>query len=365
ACLPISGGSRFAMVGGDGTCTILAGSSPLDLREERQIRLDGSMASMSLAPGGSELLAVSTNGLSFLIRTKDLSVKPHSQVATGALYDVAYPMQISDHFLTCCGDGLVTLWDANDYTAKLRCSTGTRAYPLTVAASEDIIVAGSNDGKLNCWDVYQGQNLWHIDNAHKGGVTAVKLSSNVRFVVSGGAEGELRVWEIKTRDMVSNLKEHTARVHDLKLFPNDQYAISVSRDRCLLTWDLRAEKRLTAHRERHGGINCMAVASNQTTVITAGQEKTMTYWDLRMADPVRSIELDEEVHTMSLSSDDQLLATAGTGMLVKVWDVNAGAVRSQGAGHSRAVQRLSFAPDNKQIVSVGLDHAIMVWNCYT
>merc|ERR1719356_1092392 len=148
--------------------------------------------------------------------------------------------------------------------------------------------------------------------------------------------------------MVSHLKEHNARVNDVKLFPNDQYAISVGRDRCLLTWDLRTEKRLTAHRERHGGINCMAVASNQTTVITAGQEKTLTYWDLRSADPVRTIELDEEVYSVSLSPDDGLLATAGTGMVVKIWDVNSGIEKLRGTGHSRTVQKLSFSPDGKQ-----------------
>merc|ERR1711879_381629 len=105
----------------------------------------------------------------------------------------------------------------------------------------------------------------------------------------------------------------------------------------------RTEKRLTAHREMHGGINCLAVASNQTTVITAGQERTLTYWDLRTADPVRTVELDEEVHTVSLSPDDGLLATAGTGMIVKLWDVNVGAERSRGTGHSRAVQKLAFS----------------------
>ncbi|CAK0842330.1 unnamed protein product [Prorocentrum cordatum] len=356
--------ARLVVGGGDGTATITSGPTPMDMREERQIRLDGPLSSMSLSPDCGEVMAVSSSGSAFRIRCKDLSVKLHNQFSCGAMYDVAYPMGISDNFLTCGADGLVTLWDANDYSAKLRCPTKTRAYPTAVAGSEDIFIAGCSDGRLMAFDYQQGQNLWHVDNAHKGGVTSVKIASNVRFVVSGGAEGELRVWEMKSKEMVTHLKEHVGRVNDLKLFPNDQYAISVSRDRCLLTWDLRTEKRLTAHRERHGGINCLAVASDQTTVITAGQEKTLTYWDLRTADPVRTIELDEEVYSVSLSPDDGLLATAGTGMVVKVWDVKAGAERSRGTGHSRAVQKLSFSPDGKQLVSVGFDHSIFVWNCY-
>lgn len=365
ATVPSQQGYCILAGGGDGTASVLAGAEPNELQEVNQIKLDGAIASMSMSSNGAECMATSIVGSTFRLRCKDLSVKLHNQSPFGALYDVAYPTGISDLFLTCSNDGHVTLWDANDYSARLRCPTRTRAYPTCACASEDVLVAGCNDSRLMCFDMAQGQNLWHIDNAHKGGVSSVKLSPNIRFVLSGGAEGELRVWEFKNREMVSHLKEHNARVNEVNMFPNGQYAISCSRDRCLLTWDLRSERRLTAHREKHGGINCLALSSNQTTVITAGQEKTMTYWDLRMADPVRVVELDEEVLSISFSPDDQFVATAGTGQVVKVWDVNAAQVKSVGTGHSREVKQLSFSPDGKQIVSVGLDHSCLVWNFYT
>eukprot|EP00446_Apocalathium_sp_SHHI-4_P042893 CAMPEP_0177326478 /NCGR_PEP_ID=MMETSP0368-20130122/18364_1 /TAXON_ID=447022 ORGANISM="Scrippsiella hangoei-like, Strain SHHI-4" /NCGR_SAMPLE_ID=MMETSP0368 /ASSEMBLY_ACC=CAM_ASM_000363 /LENGTH=612 /DNA_ID=CAMNT_0018786447 /DNA_START=51 /DNA_END=1889 /DNA_ORIENTATION=+ len=363
-CIPAQGGTRLAVGGGDGTATILSGPTPCDIREERQVTLDGPLMSMSLSSNKMDLLTVSSQGTAYLMRTKDLAVKVHNQVSSGALYDVAYVAGVSELFLTCCGDGLVTLWDANDYSAKLRCPVRTRSYPTAVAATEDILVAGCNDGRLQSYDCAQGQNLWHIDNAHKGGVTSVKLASNCRFIVSGGVEGDLRIWEMKTRDMASHLSEHKGRITEVQIFPNDQYAISCSRDRCLLTWDLRQQKRLTAHRERHGGINCLAVAANQTTVYTAGQERQLTYWDLRMADPIAVYPMEEEIHSISLSPDGQHLAMAGTGLVVKVWDLNQHAVVSRGVGHSRPIQKVTFSPDGKQVVSVGLDHAALVWNFY-
>merc|ERR1719281_2264250 len=214
------------------------------------------------------------------------------------------------------------------------------------------------------FDTVQGQCLWNIDNAHKNGVTCTKLPSNVRFVVSGGAEGELRVWELKTRQMVSHLKEHNARVNDLMLFPNDQYAVSSSRDRCLLTWDLRAERRLTMHRQQHAGINSLGVASDQTTVITCSQEKTVTYWDLRMSDPARIIDVDEECASLSLASDDRVFVTGGEKGEVKLWDLKQGQMISAQTAHSRPITKVAFSADAKQAVSVGMDNAVMVWNVY-
>jgi WD40 repeat protein len=334
------------------------------MREERQVRLDGPVTSLSLSGDGNEFMAVTAVGTSFLIRCKDLGVKLHNQVSPGAIYDVAYPSGNNEQFVTCCGDGTVTLWDANDYSARLRLPVRTRSHPTSACATEDIVVAGCSDGRLMSFGVADGRNLWHIDDVHRDGVTAVRVASNARFVLSAGADGALRIWEMRTRDMASHLKEHAARVTDVAIFPGDLFAISASRDRCLLTWDLRQEKRLTSHREKHGGINCLAVAANQTSVYTAGQEKTLTYWDLRMADPARVIDLSEELHSVSLSPDGQYLATAGTGLTVKIWDVNAGREISEGIGHSRAVQRVAFSPDGKQVVSGGLDHSILVWNIY-
>ena len=96
-------------------------------------------------------------------------------------------------------------------------------------------------------------------------------------VCSGGKEGDLRVWELRTREMVSHLKEHTMRVTSIALFDDDVHALTCSRDRSFLCWDLRREKRISNHTQRMGGINSIVLSRDQTQVITAGQERKLTY----------------------------------------------------------------------------------------
>ena len=61
---------------------------------------------------------------------------------------------------------------------------------------------------------------------------------------SGGADGEVRVWEIRSRELVSHLKEHSARVTKVQVFPDDIHLLTSARDRSILCWDLKNEKRV-------------------------------------------------------------------------------------------------------------------------
>merc|ERR1712023_493494 len=123
--------------------------------------------------------------------------------------------------------------------------------------------------------------------------------------------------------------------------------------------------RLTLHRQQHAGINSLGVAGDQTTVVTASQERTVTYWDLRMSDPARVIDVDEEIASLSLSSDDKLFVTGGEKGELKLWDLASGRMVSAQTAHSRAISSVAFSADAKQAVSVGKDNAVMVWNVYS
>lgn len=90
-------------------------------------------------------------------------------------------------------------------------------------------------------DIDTGNNLWFIERCHPEGITAIRLSHNMRFLLSGGMNGEVRLWELRSRELISHMKEHTQRITDIVIFPDDTAAMTASRDRCIMHWDLREE----------------------------------------------------------------------------------------------------------------------------
>ena len=58
------------------------------------------------------------------------------------------------------------------------------------------IFSGCDDGKIRTFLPQLGKLLYCINEAHINGVTAITATSDCRKIVSGGMNGEIRVWRI-------------------------------------------------------------------------------------------------------------------------------------------------------------------------
>lgn len=93
--------------------------------------------------------------------------------------------------------------------------------------------------------------MFEIHDAHKIGVTAIATTSDCRQIVSGGGEGQVRVWSLSvlpTRDrhnncvvvtkLVTAMKEHTNSVSSIRIAKDDRQCVSSSQDGTCIVWDL-------------------------------------------------------------------------------------------------------------------------------
>jgi len=296
---------------------------------------------------------------------KGLQCENHTE---SVLY-LAYPAKVSDKFGSCSEDGTIRLWDVSEYTVDCRCVSSGAGAPLGLIYSDEVVIGGWSDGKVRMYKIDNGNQLWQIDNAHKEGVTSLCLASNLKFVCSGGEQGEVRIWELRSREMVSHLKEHTHRVTKVQLL-DDLHLLSSSRDKALLCWDLKSEKRVSAHIQRMGGINCFDSVPNSSLVITTGQDRKITYWDLREANPVRSFDTNnnpkkgDECMGLAVAHDGKTFVTGGSEQIVRLWDLGTGKVLNEGLGHSGCINTVAYSADDKQVISGGRDGSIFLWNLY-
>ena len=149
---------------------------------------------------------------------------------------------------------LAIMWSLHDVWPRMRVA------PCVWFTEMRSCLVGGRMGKFVCSDLtmdnWSGRLITlikEVKHIYIEGVYALCISTNLKFFCSGGSEGEVRVWEMRTREMVSHLKEHTHRVTRVQLYGNETQLVTASRDRALLQWDLKSEKRISAHIQRMGG----------------------------------------------------------------------------------------------------------------
>jgi WD40 repeat protein len=217
---------RVLVGGGDGSVSVWIGDGRVyHCATAAEPALPGCVSALSLhapdAPPGAPVraVAVTQRGLVF-----ELTLAPFGDASNaqrllqehhcGPVRAVAYGGGQSASFVTACEDGGVRLWDASTYgvASKGQLQVMTVGRPLCVGFTGEVALTGWEDGKLRAHDVEDGALLWVLDHVHRGGVCALGVSHNGKFLVTGGGEGDVRVWEIRTRQMIRHLKEHSMAV---------------------------------------------------------------------------------------------------------------------------------------------------------
>lgn len=332
-----------------------------------QVQLDGGVIGLSFSPDKLEILASTNYGTVVRMNLSTLKFMIISESHTKAVTAIAFPVGHSDRFATASLDGSVRVWDAAEYgliaTCHPRKEQDSDVKPLCLAFSDNIL-SGWSDGKVLAHNAETGENQWFIANAHSGGCTALCLSHNRRFIITGGPDGDVRLWELRSRELISHLKEHKSIITSLRLSNDDTIAISASRDRCILQWDLRLEKRIHCHMQRMGGINDVVLSADETYILSVGQEKRIVYWNTKAEQAVHSVALNgdtDEGKCIALSNDGKYVATAGTQSVIRIWDFSSGTLLTSASGQSGTIAGISFSPDDKQIVSVSDDGSIFIW----
>ncbi|POM59031.1 Quinonprotein alcohol dehydrogenase-like superfamily domain containing hypothetical protein [Phytophthora palmivora] len=355
---------------GDGVLKKLMGRDS-DWNLVGQVQLVGGITSISISSGGSQLFAGTSAGKMYQIVATTLVICELASSHLGSVTSCAFGDSCQE-FATISVDGSVRIWDLSTY--HLKCMTTEAAAGLCIAITKHstasthsgLVVSGWADGWLRAYDAATAQPKWHIATAHRGEVIAVDCSA--QYVVSGANDGGVSIWSLATRELVIQFHEHkravTGVLVDVKL-PHRVHSCGL--DKALFIYDLKGARRIVAQQVREGAFHSITQrVDSETEIVTAGADGRLLFWDCDEQDPVQFI-VDPNrlrITCARVSPSGRFLATCGEDCEVKLFDVGSSALLASSRGHSNTVNALAWSPDERQLVSVGSDSCICVWNFY-
>lgn len=126
---------------------------------------------------------------------------------------------------------------------KLRFSqahTGT-IFSLLSLTELDAVVSGSADSNVHIWDIHKEQLVQRL-TAHKKGVLALGYCASQRLLVSGGYDHEPCVWNPFVNMMLHRLVGHSAPVTAVQGLDSRPEIVTGDANGVVKIWDLRTYK---------------------------------------------------------------------------------------------------------------------------
>ncbi|XP_070807065.1 WD repeat and SOCS box-containing protein 2 isoform X1 [Pituophis catenifer annectens] len=237
---------------------------------------------------------------------------------------------------------------------------------------------GTKEKSLECGQIVWGLafSSWLPSQPHK--YRHRKDTSPCLILATGLHDGQIKVWEVETGNLLFHLVGHQDVVRDLSFAPGNPCSIlvSASRDKTLRVWDLgqngKQLKVLSGHLQWVYG--CSISPDGQMLCSVAG-EKSALLWSMKSYGLLRKLEGHQGcVASCDFSPDSALLATASYDTCVILWDPCTGeklrslwhvplqpAVDQGGNFHTSSLRSVCFSPEGLYLATVADDRLLRIW----
>ena len=115
--------------------------------------------------------------------------------------------------------------------------------------------------------------------AHAEAVSAVGWSADGKWVVSGGWDDVLKIWNTET-GQARTLRGHTDDLTVLALSAKGERMVSASDDRTVRVWDLRTGKLRQTLRGHTAAIISLAISPDGRRAVS-GSKNELKFWELK------------------------------------------------------------------------------------
>lgn len=151
------------------------------------------------------------------------------------------------------------------------------------------LAVGYSDYAIRIFDL-ESLTLKHTIPAHTNSVFTVCYSPDYRYLLSGGRDAHLRIWDANDGyKAINSIVAHMYAINSVVYSPDGQLFATCSMDKSIKVWDAEHFRLLKViDKARHAGhgtsVNKLLWSAHDNLLISASDDRSISIWDIDMAE---------------------------------------------------------------------------------
>jgi len=234
---------------------------------------------------------------------------------------------------------------------------------ISMSSDDRLIVTGSRDKLIHLWDVATGKKMKTL-RAHERAVTMVEFVTQHREIVSASLDGSLIFWDLYGG---SKEKIDVGRGPVIKgaLSANGQFALLGLRNGELVLWDMKSRTEVKMLTTAEGTIRNIAFSRDNSVAIVAVGNGDIMIWDVPHFGNVQTMHIDD-LHTAGVSPDGESIITGLRSGELRLLHIADGQEKMKfQALKSSVVTNVVFSQDGNYLYSTSRHGSLNIWEVAT
>ncbi len=254
-------------------------------------------------------------------------------------------------------------------------SMGVKAFAVS-KRYPDCVVTGSYDSTVHIHNMTTGECLGEL-HGHRSLVTAVLMTSDGRLIISASFDHSIRVWNAFSGACLHLLRDaHSDGILAADMSSDDRYLVTGGMDKVGALWDVRQSKFLRLLPGHTHWLRAVRFAPDGRTFATGGLDGKVLIWSVdallssaaNKSEPLRIIPAHTD-YVLDLVfggiGDRPLLASAARDGTIKLWDYTTGETVGAPMRPSSWALSIAFSPDGRVLAAGSLDSTISLYQTAT
>ena len=235
---------------------------------------------------------------------------------------------------------------------------------LAVSPNASYAVSGSRDGLLTIWDVGSSRELRRL-TGHAGAILTAAISPDGRAIVSGGEDATVRIWEFSGFRQMRRLPV-TSVVTALAFSPNGRYIVSGDRSGRVRIWNAADGTVAGEFAPLAGRILAVAFSMDGRYVLAGAADGRIRMWELgKRGAPLSFGPHSGEVIAVRMSSDSRTIVSASADGIIWSWDAATGKRTLRMSDDATAPALVALSGDAQRALIARGNGTAILWDTAT